>query len=134
MNLCEVIWTSENIMTDKGNYECCCKWGPPLTWILQVRQHLLLFRKSDFLYFKVSNSNMQILFFWKKTFFFVIRTLRYFGYLTVLTWCVCQVVISKTSDNFYFLTTHTTSWGPEKHSMSPPGCRPLFLKPKCHKE
>ena len=28
----------------------------------------------------------------------------------------------------------TTSWGPGKHSMLPPGCRPLFLKPKCHKE
>ena len=28
----------------------------------------------------------------------------------------------------------TTSWGPGNHSMSPPGCRPPFLKPKLHKE
>ena len=33
-----------------------------------------------------------------------------------------------------FHNINTTSWGPGKHSMSPPGCRPLFLKPKCHKE
>ena len=26
------------------------------------------------------------------------------------------------------------SWGPENHSMSPPGCRPQFLKPKLHKQ
>ena len=32
------------------------------------------------------------------------------------------------------LSSYTTSWGPGKHSMSPPGCRPQFLKPKCHKE
>ena len=28
----------------------------------------------------------------------------------------------------------TTSWGPGKHSMLPSWCRPLFLKPKCHKK
>ena len=28
----------------------------------------------------------------------------------------------------------TTSWGPGNHSMSPPECRPPFLKPKLHKE
>ena len=31
-------------------------------------------------------------------------------------------------------TSFTTLWGPGKHSMSPPGCRTLFLKPKCHKK
>ena len=39
--------------------------------------------------------------------------------------------------NSYAIATFssfTMSWGPGKHSMSPPGCRPLFLKPKCHKE
>ena len=34
----------------------------------------------------------------------------------------------------YFANLSTTSWGPGKRSMWPPGCRPLFLKPKCHKE
>ena len=29
---------------------------------------------------------------------------------------------------------YTTSWGPANHKMSPPGCRPPFLKPKFHKE
>ena len=28
----------------------------------------------------------------------------------------------------------TMSWGPGNHQMSPPGCRPPFLKPKLHKE
>ena len=28
----------------------------------------------------------------------------------------------------------TMSWGPGNHSMSPPECRPPFLKPKLHKE
>ena len=35
--------------------------------------HVLLFRKSDFLIFKVSNSNMPQIFFRKKTFLFVVR-------------------------------------------------------------
>ena len=54
---------------------------------------MLLFRKSEnqiFLIFKVSNSNMPQFFFRKKTFLFVVRFLRYSGYLTN-TSCVCQV-------------------------------------------
>ena len=43
---------------------------------------------------------------------------------------VCPFVQYIYQDSKFF----TTSWGPGKHSMSPPGCRPLFLKPKCHKE
>ena len=50
------------------------------------------------------------IFFRKKTFLFVVRSLRYSGYLTN-TSCVCQVAgISKRSDNFYFLTPHVTNW------------------------
>jgi hypothetical protein len=59
---------------------------------------VFLFRKSDFLFFKVLNSNMPI-FFRKKTLLFVIRSLRYSGYLTN-TSCVCQVAgISKSSNH-----------------------------------
>ena len=48
-------------------------------------------------------------FFRNKTFLFVVRSLRYSGYLTN-TWCVCQVAgISKRLDNFYFLTPHVTN-------------------------
>ena len=55
-----------------------------------------------FLIFKVSNSNMAQFFFRKKTFLFVVRFLRYSGYLTN-TRCVFQVAgISKRSDNFNF--------------------------------
>ena len=35
----------------------------------------------------------------------------------------------------YFLKEHcTASWGPRNHSKSPPGGRPMFLKPKFSKE
>jgi hypothetical protein len=37
------------------------------------QKHVLLFRKSDFLIFKVSNSNMPQIFFRNKTFLFVVR-------------------------------------------------------------
>ena len=50
------------------------------------KKHVLLFRKSDFLFFKVSNSNMSKFFFRKKTFLFLIISLRYSGYMTN-TWC-----------------------------------------------
>ena len=40
--------------------------------------------------------------------------------------------------NFYKVISFdeyiTTSWGPGKHSMSPPGCRPPFFKPEWPKE
>ena len=62
------------------------------------QEHVLLFRKSDFLFFKVSNSNMPQFFFRNKTFLFAVRSLRYSGYLTN-TSCVCQVAaISKRSN------------------------------------
>ena len=65
-----------------------------------------LFRKSDFLQCRIVTHQF---FFRKKTFLFVIRILRYSGYLTN-TWCVCQVAgISKRSDNLYFLTPHVTN-------------------------
>ena len=51
---------------------------------------MLLFRKSDILFFKVLNTNIPIFFFWKKSFLFVVRSLRYSGYLTN-TSCGCQV-------------------------------------------
>ena len=63
-----------------------------------------------FLFFKVSNSNMPIIFFRKKTF----------------SWCVCQVAgISKRSVNFYFLTPHVTNWIHPKSLIKGMGCRPL---------
>ena len=75
---------------------------------VELQKHVLLFRKSEFLFFKVSNTNMPQFFFRNKTFLFAVRSLRYYGYLTK-TWCVCQVAgISKRSDNLYFSTPHVT--------------------------
>ena len=71
----------------------------------------------------VSNSNTPF-FFRKKTFLFVIRSLRYSSYLTD-TSCVCQVAgVSKRLDNFYF-------WHPmlliEINSVSNMECQKLKL-------
>ena len=68
---------------------------------------MLLFRKWDFLIFKVSNSNMPQFFFRKKPFLFVVQMSWKKWYLTN-TWCVCQVAgISKRSNDkqtsFFFL-------------------------------
>ena len=60
---------------------------------------MLLFRKSDFFIFKVSNSNMQQSVFLNKTFLFFVQMSWKKIYLTN-TLCVCQVAgISKRSNN-----------------------------------
>ena len=61
------------------------------------KKHGLLFRKSDFLFFKVSNTNMQISFFLGTK--LLVRSLRYSSYFTNTSF-VCQVAgISKRSNN-----------------------------------
>ena len=57
---------------------------------------------QNFCIFKSRILTYRFFFLWKKTFLFVIITLRYSGYLTNI-WCV-WARISKRLDNFYFLT------------------------------
>ena len=74
------------------------------------QKHVLLFRKSEILLFKVSITNMPHIFFRNKTFLFVVQMSWKKRYLTN-AWCVCQVsFFSAHSDNFYFLTPHVTNW------------------------
>ena len=63
------------------------------------QKHVLLSRKSDFLIFKVSNSNMPQIFLGTKLFCLLSKWAEKKRYLTN-TWCVCQVAgISKRSND-----------------------------------
>ena len=73
---------------------------------------MLLFRKSDFLIFKVSNSNMPQFFLGTKLFCLLSEWAEKKG-MTCLS-----IFFSAHSANFYFLTPQLVTWGVKNSTLS----------------
>ena len=93
-----LVWMNFTCQSDKHSFKSRHFQLP----YSREQKHLLIFRKSFFLFFKLLNTNIPI-FFLGNFFFFFVRFLRYSGYLTN-TSCVCQVHSRNIGQILYFET------------------------------